>query len=456
MWVLFDVKSLTKLQLRQLAVMRWNELVYNASEFPPITAEMKSETKPGEIPAGKTLKFFPDDTDVVTVINARKAATGIGLPLQNPPWTITFEDQPAAAWATNALLTTMFLPRLTPDGNIDYFPSYLHMIEGRNTQTTPGRFIRLFWDTLNDTQDNLADRRWGALTDDALRQWTEIPKAQTPDDVQFATTPDDIEKVYLTGPSSCMTKPADYFGGVHPSRVYGAGDLAIAYLKKRRGEGIAQRAMCWPAKKIYSRIYGTGPLEDFLKALGYVNGKFDGAKLLKLHPPKQKKDYFVLPYVDYHDYVVERRDHLVIFHKEEEHPIVPGLMVTRSPRTQRNWWGAMSSTSGLVKKRQKCCSCPGLLTVDDVNNGYESCAACRKHMQRCPECSSFVKVDAPGWVRFTNAEYAKNRKTWKDLVLHGLVAGFCPECAKHKKARIATLKKDGYFVIKERDVTHAG
>lgn len=460
MWVQFNVKAATKVQLRQLAVMRWTEVLYNAAELPTISEEMKSETKPEAVSPGCTLKFFPTDDEVIAVVNARKAQTGAGKSFQLPPWAEQIEDQPPARWANHNLLACMFLPRLTAEGKIDYFPSYLHQIEGRNEQTTPGRFIRLFWETLDGIQDGYATKNYGRLTDDVLRTWTEIPKVQTAADVKFATTPEDIERVYLTGPSSCMTKPASHFasGGTHPVRMYGAGDLAVAYITKRRGEGITQRAMCWPAKKIYSRIYGTGPLEGFLKELGFTVGKFDGARLLKV---KTDANRFILPYVDYHDYVVERKDHLVIFHKEDEHPLVEGLKVTRDPRTKWNYWPAQATTSGVVEARRKCQKCTKVLTPSEHSQGHECCKKCRSTQQRCPECGRYHDLDAPGWVRLTTRDAAQGQLTWEALVTRGMAVGYCPTCAPQRKRevdRMLSNPDNGYYLIKPRDKdsgTHA-
>lgn len=137
-------------------------------------------------------------------------------------------------------------------------------------------------------------------------------------EVMFAETADEMEEIYTTGPSSCMSKAAASYPtkGVHPVRMYAAGDLALAYIQ-REGRVVA-RAVCWPAKKIYSAsVYGDGGRFDpMMKKLGYTKGgSFDGARLAKLRvPSKDAKNmhHFVVPHVDGHDAVVVEKDALII------------------------------------------------------------------------------------------------------------------------------------------------
>lgn len=104
-------------------------------------------------------------------------------------------------------------------------------------------------------------------------------------DVKFATTADEIERVYLQGPSSCMAHDPDWYAAPHhPVRQYAAGDLAIAYMEDEDGR-ITYRAICWPEKKIYARIYPDWGYEEFVAALeklGYVYSwlGFQGASML--------------------------------------------------------------------------------------------------------------------------------------------------------------------------------
>lgn len=119
----------------------------------------------------------------------------------------------------------------------------------------------------------------------------------------LAQTSDEIVHVYRSGPSSCMSKDRNHeeysTGGIHPVSVYGAGDLAVAYFTV---EGVIKaRAICWPAKKIYGRMYGD---EQRLRLLLHRDGfkpsssrsDWDGAKLLKVPVPDGSG--YVCPYLD--------------------------------------------------------------------------------------------------------------------------------------------------------------
>jgi hypothetical protein len=154
-------------------------------------------------------------------------------------------------------------------------------------------------------------------------------------EVHFAETSDDIEAVYLeiadynrdggdyAGVLSCMTyhgkasprydqcdRGARKYWDVHPVRVYGAGDLALAYMRKTDAPGvngeaspIVARALVWPSKGICGRVYGPGAgvLRGALRAKGY--GRFadealEGARLLAIPHPNGAEDYYVIPYID--------------------------------------------------------------------------------------------------------------------------------------------------------------
>lgn len=110
----------------------------------------------------------------------------------------------------------------------------------------------------------------------------------------FATTADDFERVYTNGPSSCMSYKASHFSSpCHPVRVYAGFDLQLAYME--RDGNITARALVWPDKKIYSRIYGDDcRLTDLFDLAGYKSGSLDGAKITK----REHKEGYVIPYLD--------------------------------------------------------------------------------------------------------------------------------------------------------------
>jgi hypothetical protein len=137
-------------------------------------------------------------------------------------------------------------------------------------------------------------------------------------EVMFAETADEMEEIYTTGPASCMTKAASAYPtkGIHPVRMYAAGDLAIAYIQ-REGRVVA-RAVCWPAKKVYSaHVYGdSGRFDPMMKKLGFSKGgSMDGARLAKFRvASKDAKNmhHFVMPHVDGYDSVTVAKEHLIL------------------------------------------------------------------------------------------------------------------------------------------------
>ncbi len=142
-----------------------------------------------------------------------------------------------------------------------------------------------------------------------------IESLAAPSAVKFATTPDEIEAVYTNFDrqanavsNSCMRYSASHFAGSieHPTRVYGAGDLAIAYIANDAGE-TQHRALCCPEKKVYGRVYGVGDkLHVALRSLGYAKstyysegeGSFVGARILKIEAEGCNDDVYVMPYFD--------------------------------------------------------------------------------------------------------------------------------------------------------------
>lgn len=120
--------------------------------------------------------------------------------------------------------------------------------------------------------------------------------------VKFTQDPDVIEQVYNNGPESCMSYNAENFSSrEHPVRVYGGGpDLALAYMEEADG-GISARALCWPEKKIFGRIYGDEVrLNCAMQALGYQFGYLNGARFQKVvYEKRRNRTVYVVPYIDH-------------------------------------------------------------------------------------------------------------------------------------------------------------
>lgn len=173
--------------------------------------------------------------------------------------------------------------------------------DDRMTVLNPGRYLERFYSDTLSAQD--------------IAMWA--ARADSECELAFATTPDEIETVYTTGGiDSCMRYLGDSSSfplGVQPTRVYGAGDLALATLS-RRGKLIA-RALCWPERKTVGRIYGDQErMKNQLEAAGFTVGReassevFDGARMLRIEVSGE----IVMPYLDWNMSADDAGDHLVV------------------------------------------------------------------------------------------------------------------------------------------------
>ncbi len=159
-----------------------------------------------------------------------------------------------------------------------------HGAADRQTRMKPGKYLRRFFaDKLPDTEIAL----WAG----------KFAGENEVNELRFASSPEDIETVYQHGPSSCMDGDHEFECEGNPTRVYGAGDLAIAYFGTL--ERVTARAVCWPDKKVRSRIYGdSARLAPLLEAAGYSDdcgSGFNGARLLKI---EHEYDVYIVPYMD--------------------------------------------------------------------------------------------------------------------------------------------------------------
>ncbi len=171
-------------------------------------------------------------------------------------------------WATTPY-TRLHFPHLIDD-KVAFTSTNARGLTDTKTLMRPGKYLRRFYAaTLSESQ---------------IQEWAEgVATLQI--EVKFATTPDEITRVYLNGPDSCMSSEFKK-QPVHPAAVYGAGDLAIAYME-RNGKVVA-RVLCWPEKKVYAHpdaTYGKDYIEVMLHKLGYhpsgrEGAEFRGARLL--------------------------------------------------------------------------------------------------------------------------------------------------------------------------------
>lgn len=167
---------------------------------------------------------------------------------------------------------------------VAYVQSERHGVADRQTRTRPGRYLRKYY---GDVLDDKEIQRWAGA----------FAGANESHEFKLARAPDEIEAAYENGPNSCMG--GGRFAGRHPAHVYGAGDLAVAYLGDLE-DRVTARCVVWPARCVRSTIYGDADrLRPALDAAGYerIEGGFQGARLLARRPDNGCGDW-AAPYVD--------------------------------------------------------------------------------------------------------------------------------------------------------------
>lgn len=185
---------------------------------------------------------------------------------------------------------------------------FAHIAEGDRTKVafteseSKGRLDR---QKVLATYDYLS--RYSTMSADLRQYWCSV-MAGSATEVFYANTSDEIEAIYLEcgktrEMDSCMVYAASHFSSFcHPVRVYGAGDLALAYIRNNDGK-ITARALVWPEKQVCGRLYGgdTYTLKGALKVAGYSrfgNCALSGARLLRIRDDRYGHNAYVMPYID--------------------------------------------------------------------------------------------------------------------------------------------------------------
>lgn len=292
------------------------------------------------------------------------------------------------------------------DTRIAFTPDDEAGVADKQTRIKPGRYL---------------ERYFGArINNETIKHWAaQFSVLYETIEVKFAKTADEIEKVYMEGPRSCMdglhAKAGNFIhAGMHPCRVYAGPDLAVAYLEKedddtrmvcgrcqdrpggcpQSSEGTAcagatkvgtysARCLVWPEKKLFGRIYGdTDRLKLALQRDGYkADSYLQGARFTRV--PVVRKGYsvptFVVPYIDGGQRVGDDGEYLVIDTKG----YING-----------------GSANGIGEDmRQRCPECEELSSSEFVNvldhDGTRSqiCRSCYDHDEwhRCRETGHQVR-----------------------------------------------------------------
>jgi hypothetical protein len=257
--------------------------------------------------------------------------------------------------------------------------------QDRQTRMRPGKYLKSNFPALPDTEV----QRYAAV----------FAKYCENLGFKLATTPEDIVRVYADGPSSCMK-------GAEQVSVYGAGDLAIAYLEKDFGE-VTARSVVWPEKKIWVRIFGdAGRLEGALEREGYScgdTGAFDGARILNI---AADGGGFVSPYWDGcegacvldNEYLVLRR--CGDMSMKTETGSIGGCCCCEKcgegydPENEGGCFGCASWCQDCLDDYTFCCedceeTCPNdvMTVIDDCHYVCDDCL--RVHYTCCHECGEY-------------------------------------------------------------------
>jgi len=165
----------------------------------------------------------------------------------------------------------------------------------RQLVMSPGRYLHRHF---SEQLDNNAIEGWCARLSVQLQEHA----------LKITQDADEIEDVYVGGPSSCMAHDAsDFESCCHPVRVYAGPDTAVAYIGSR--EDASARSVVWPERKIYTSIYGdVSRLRLLLEEAGYKEGGLNGARVRRIEDGND----LVVPYIDAGDYLGDDGQYLII------------------------------------------------------------------------------------------------------------------------------------------------
>lgn len=267
----------------------------------------------------------------------------------------------------------------TEDGGcVAFTENHVKGVADRQTRMKPGRYLKKYYGH--------------CLSDEQIRDIATAFMAEcAPVTLKFAATADEIVHVYLNGPRSCMSHgKSDYYGHVHPVSVYGDSDLQVAYFD-RGDDAIKARAICWPAKKLYGRVYGDGArLEPMLRAAGYTEGSMVGARIRAIE--NERGNGWIMPYIDEVQSADLEGEWFVIRHRGEY---------------------CCDSTGGVIEEERTCCEhCGDRIDDDDAYSidGRDGlyCASCESELT--VECArTGNRIDRDDAIQMANGDFWSQR-----------------------------------------------
>lgn len=256
------------------------------------------------------------------------------------------------------------------EGKIAYTEDDRKGYDDRQTAITPGRYLQRFHPGIHQ---QCIDRFVSAI-----ELQSKMP------DLQITTDPDEIVRIYRNGPVSCMGPGYTWEYG-HPCQVYGSvgdwqSDLAVAYLGTL--DDAKARAVVWPERKRYTRIYGnTSKLEMILTANGYTqHASLTGAKI-RIIPAGHRSGIYLIPYIDGSDYVgVDDRRRYGYLDKSV------GSDNEQLPASEQQGYARLSGMSAT------CDRCGEHYNSDDDDCGNDWCPSCYENVRWCDECGTVMHI----------------------------------------------------------------
>ena len=313
-------------------------------------------------------------------------------------WSGEYEPMPKG-WKLYNSPDTFPHPSKSEPGKLAYTPSVEYGVQDRQIRSTPGSYLAKFFPIMAPEQiQRLALQFAGKY--EAI-------------DLKLATEPDDIVRVYKDGPNSCMSHDAGVFDGhLHPCYVYGAGELAVAYLEPN---GIINaRALCWPDEAVYGTIYGDiARMRSALETAGYRNGSLSGARILKIE--NENGNGYIMPYIDGYYSVEDCGDHFTIDGS------VPA-----------------DNTEGTTIAGRLCCECGSHIDEDEMYHLADredyACGDCAYHCEDCGEMHAAGSMregeSICSWCHDRNYTECEdcNVSVRDEEIMHTEDGTVCPDC----------------------------
>lgn len=176
----------------------------------------------------------------------------------------------------------------TDPARIAYTPSNEYGRADRQVVTSVGKYLTKYF--LN------------SLGAETIRDAADAHRAVfAPGPVYFAFGADEIQRVYLEGPGSCMSHEPEAWEDTpeHPVRIYDGPDVAIAYMKADDGRITARTLVRIEEPLSYIRVYGDGTaLVARLKRMGFQEADSLGGMRLRYVSAPDDHDGALCPYLD--------------------------------------------------------------------------------------------------------------------------------------------------------------